>query len=51
MADTRAGLRLTREIRDLAATDPATAAVEAMIAGPEDPDYFSPWNPDTTVSA
>lgn len=49
MADTRAGFRLTREIRDLDAEDPATAAVEAMIAGPEDPDYATTWNPDTRV--
>lgn len=49
LTDTRAGLRLTREIRDLDAADPASAAVRAMISGPEDPDYVSPWNPDTTV--
>lgn len=49
MADTRAGLSLTREVRDLPAADPAEAAVAAMIAGPQDPDYTSPWNPATQV--
>ncbi len=49
MADTRNGLRLTREMRDLAGEDPAREAVETMIAGPEDPDYVTPWNPDTEV--
>lgn len=49
MADTRNGLRLTREMRDLAGEDPAREAVETMIDGPEDPDYVTPWNPDTEV--
>lgn len=49
VVDTRAGLRLAREMRELAGEDPAREAVEAMIAGPEDPDYASTWNPDTEV--
>jgi hypothetical protein len=49
--DTRAGLRLAREQRDVPADDPATGAVEAMIAGPDDPDYATTWNPETQVLA
>lgn len=49
MADTRNGLRLTREMRDLAGEDPAREAVEMMVEGPEDPDYVTTWNPDTEV--
>ena len=49
LVDTRAGLRLAREMRDLAGADPATEAVEAMIAGPQDPEYTTTWNPDTEV--
>lgn len=49
MVDTRAGLRLSRELRDLTAADPAKEAVETMIAGPSDPDYASPWNKATKV--
>lgn len=47
--DTRAGFRLAREQRDLAGDDPAVAAVETMIAGAEDPDYGTTWNPGTQV--
>lgn len=47
----RLGLRLARELRDLPADDPVRAGVEAMIAGPDDPDYASPWNPETEVLA
>lgn len=47
--DTRTGLRLAREPRTLDADDPGRAAVGAMIAGPEDPDYISTWNPATQV--
>ena len=49
IVDTRAGLSLAREVRDLPASDPAEAAVEAMLDGPDDPDYTSPWNPATEV--
>ncbi|HEX6248293.1 MAG TPA: Gmad2 immunoglobulin-like domain-containing protein [Nocardioidaceae bacterium] len=49
MADTRNGLRLTREMRDLAGDDPAKEAVETMISGPVDPDYVTPWNEETEV--
>lgn len=48
LADTRAGFRLVRELRDLTG-DPAVAAVETMIAGPLDPDYVTTWDPGTTV--
>jgi hypothetical protein len=45
----RLGLRLARELRDLPVDDPVRAGVEAMIVGPDDPDYSSPWNPATEV--
>lgn len=47
--DTRTGFRLAREVRTLAAADAVRAAVEAMIAGPADPDYATTWNPATAV--
>ncbi|OIQ84673.1 sporulation and spore germination [mine drainage metagenome] len=47
--DTRTGFRLTREIRTVRTSDEVISAVEAMIAGPVDPDYTSSWNPKTTV--
>ena len=47
----RLGLRLARELRDLPSDDALRAGVEAMIAGPDDPDYGSPWNPQTDVLA
>jgi len=49
MIDTRTGLRLAREQRAVTGPDPIRAAVEAMIAGPTDPDYTSTWNRTTTV--
>ncbi len=49
LVDTRAGLRLAREVRELTGDDPARAAVEAMVAGPQDPDYTTTWNPGTEV--
>jgi hypothetical protein len=49
MVDTRTGFRLAREFRDLAGDDPAVAAVETMIAGADDPDYATAWNPETQV--
>ena len=49
IVDTRNGLRLVRELRDLPGADPAREAVEAMVAGPTDPDYTTTWNPDTEV--
>ncbi|MDX6326719.1 MAG: hypothetical protein QOK15_3073 [Nocardioidaceae bacterium] len=49
VADTRSGLRLTRELRDLPGADPVKEAVQAMISGPQDPDYRSTWNPRTQV--
>lgn len=48
----RAGLRLAREPHDLVGAsrvETAISAVEAMIAGPDDPDYVTTWNPDTQV--
>ena len=47
--DTRTGFRLAREMRDLPGVQPGVEAVEAMIAGADDPDYSTTWNPDTTV--
>ncbi|MBV6728327.1 Gmad2 immunoglobulin-like domain-containing protein [Nocardioides daeguensis] len=49
LIDTRAGVRLAREERSLDAADPARSAVEAMIAGPTDPDYTTTWAPGTRV--
>lgn len=48
MVDTRAGLRLAREWRDVTG-DPVVGALETMIAGADDPDYGTTWNPETTV--
>lgn len=48
VVDTRTGLRLSRELREIPADTPA-AAVEAMITGAADPDYTSTWNPATRV--
>lgn len=48
VADTRAGFRLVREPHALTG-DRAVAALETMIAGPDDPDYATAWNPDTQV--
>lgn len=47
--DTRTGFRLVRELREVPADHAATAAVEAMIAGSNDPDYATSWNPKTQV--
>lgn len=52
LVDSRAGLRLARELRTVTAedaSDVAVPAVEAMIAGPQDPDYSSAWVPATHV--
>lgn len=49
LEDTRAGLRLAREVRTLPGAGPVKEAVQAMIAGPRDPDYGSTWNPRTRV--
>jgi len=48
MVDTRTGLRLVPERHDLTG-EPVRNAVELMIAGPDDPDYTSPWNKATRV--
>lgn len=48
LIDTRTGFRLARETHQLAG-DPLTSAVEQMIAGPDDPDYATTWNPATEV--
>ena len=47
--DTRAGFRLASELRDVDAAQPIHDAVETMIAGPQDPDYATTWNPATQV--
>ncbi len=48
VTDTRVGFRLVREPHALAG-DPVVAALETMIAGPDDPDYATTWNPATQV--
>lgn len=49
VVDTRTGFRLARESRDLTGDDPAVSAVQTMIAGAEDPDYATTWDPATQV--
>lgn len=49
VVDTRAGLRLAREQREVPADDPTAGGIAAMIAGADDPDYTSTWNPATQV--
>lgn len=49
LVDTRAGMRLARETRDVPGDDALVAAVEAMIAGADDPDYTTAWDPGTQV--
>lgn len=48
LVDARTGPRLIPERHDLTG-EPVRSAVERMIAGPDDPDYTSPWNRATTV--
>lgn len=46
----RDGFVLARELRDIpTGDDGAAAAIAEMIAGPEDPDYTTTWNPKTQV--
>jgi hypothetical protein len=49
LVDDPRGIRIAREPHELPAEDTAAAAVAAMVAGPADPDYATPWNPDTKV--
>ncbi|MEO9009923.1 MAG: Gmad2 immunoglobulin-like domain-containing protein [Nakamurella sp.] len=50
LVDTRNGLRLARELRDVpAGATGLAAAVSTMIGGAIDPDYSTTWSPDTTV--
>ncbi|MDO5535193.1 MAG: Gmad2 immunoglobulin-like domain-containing protein [Propionibacteriaceae bacterium] len=44
------GVRLGREVRPVEQDDPLVGALEAMIAGPLDPDYTTRWDADTTVN-
>lgn len=46
---TAAGPRLARERHRLAGVDPVAEAVEQMIAGADDPDYRTMWDPRTRV--
>jgi len=48
LAEQPTGLRLAHEPHPLR-KDAAKSVVEAMIAGPDDPDYTSPWNRKTVV--
>lgn len=47
--DTRTGFRLAAEQTDVGTGDPVAAAVTKMIAGADDPDYGTTWNPATEV--
>lgn len=49
LVDTRAGIRLAREVRQTSGIDVVQAAVEQMIAGSADPDYSTAWDPETDV--
>lgn len=49
IVDTTRGFRLAREPHPLSADAPARAALEAMISGPTDVDYTSPWPRATRV--
>jgi len=49
VVDTRTGLRLARESHNVNVGRATHQAVEAMITGALDPDYATPWNPDTEV--
>lgn len=49
MVDTSRGPRLVREPRIVDRATPARGALEAMIAGPVDPDYASPLPKETRV--
>lgn len=43
------GVRLGRELHPVAQGDPLRGALEAMLAGPDDPDYSNGWAPGTRV--
>jgi len=47
--DSTRGVRLARERRDVRADDVVAGAVEAMLAGPRDPDYLGGWAPGTRL--
>lgn len=49
LVDTRTGLRLAREVHEVPGQDPVRGAVEAMLSGPDDPDYSTTWDPATQV--
>ncbi len=48
LTDTGTDLKLAREFRPVTG-DPLVGAIRTMIAGPEDPDYATTWNPETKV--
>ena len=47
--DTRGGVRLVREAHDVPRSSKVGSAIEAMVAGADDPDYATTWNPRTRV--
>ncbi|MCL3859571.1 Gmad2 immunoglobulin-like domain-containing protein [Actinotalea sp. K2] len=49
LVDTRAGLRLARELGEGTGTDAVVASVQAMVDGADDPDYSTAWDPATEV--
>lgn len=49
VVDTRVGFRLAREQHDVPEGKAIEAAVAAMIAGADDPDYATTWNPETRI--
>lgn len=49
LVDDPRGIRIAREPHELPAEDTAAAALAAMVAGPDDPDYATTWDPDTSV--
>lgn len=40
---------LVRELKQVPAATPARGALDALLAGPADPDYVNPWNAGTRV--
>lgn len=40
---------LVRELKQVPAATPARGALDALLAGPDDPDYVNPWNAGTRV--
>lgn len=51
LGETPGGVRLYREFRAMATTEPLSAAVELLATEPQDPDYRTPWQPGQLLEA